>query len=222
MILALETATRNCSVALFDEDRLIAYKEEATAGYSHAEKLHVYISEVLAQAGVSYQELKAIAVSSGPGSYTGLRIGVSAAKGLCFALDIPLISVNTLRVLATQANTDAAFIVPMLDARRMEVYASVFDAQGLEVKATHAEILTSDSFAGLEGKVCFLGDANEKAQTVLQRANFEFLPEIILPSARNMGSIVHDRFRAEAFEDVAYFEPFYLKDFLVSAPKAAK
>lgn len=222
MILALETATRNCSVALFDEGRMVSLCEYAGEGYSHAEKLHVFIETVLREAGISYKELSAVAVSCGPGSYTGLRIGVSAAKGLCFALGIPLISVDTMRVLALRAPSKADFIVPMLDARRMEVYASVFDANLNEIKATHAEILTEDSFAGLNGSVLFLGDANQKAKTVLTDSRFEFAPDVSLPSAREMGIPAYTKFQNADFENLAYFEPFYLKDFLVSAPKASK
>ncbi len=222
MILALETATRNCSVALFDQRRLVSLCEYAGEGYSHAEKLHVFIATVLREAGISYGELSAVAVSRGPGSYTGLRIGVSAAKGLCFALGIPLISVDTMYVLALQASEKADFIVPMLDARRMEVYASVFDVRLNEIKPTHAEILTADSFADLSGSVLFLGDANEKAKTVLTDSRFGFVPEVMLPSAREIGGPAYEKFKHGAFENLAYFEPFYLKDFLVSAPKAAK
>lgn len=219
LILNIETATKNCSVALSRDGKTIFFKEVAEQGYSHAEKLHVFIESVMSQAGVAYRDLNAIAVSRGPGSYTGLRIGVSAAKGLCFALGIPLISIDTLEVLASQAKTTKGVVIPMLDARRMEVYSAVFSSDGSQLRETKAEIVTPDSFAEIAEPVCFVGDANEKCKTVLQRPDFSFDDEVVFPSADAMSALSFKKFQNREFEDVAYFEPFYLKDFLVSAPK---
>jgi len=215
LILNIETATKNCSVALSEHGKTLSCKEIADLGYSHAEKLHVFIDEILSENNCKYSDLEAIAVSRGPGSYTGLRIGVSAAKGLCYALGIPLISVDTLRILAAQASVSDGVIIPMLDARRMEVYSAVFTAGLNEIRPTKAEILDENSFSEIAGKAYFAGDASEKARTVLTKANFEFLDDIIYPSARQMSALSHEKFNSKQFEDVAYFEPFYLKDFLV-------
>ena len=137
-ILNIETATKNCSVALAKEGKTILCKEIAEEGYSHAERLHVFIEEIIKEVGITFQDLIAIAVSQGPGSYTGLRIGVSAAKGLCYALDIPLIAVDTLQVLASQATVSSGLIIPILDARRMEVYSAVFTSNYNKIRAVQA------------------------------------------------------------------------------------
>lgn len=218
-ILNIETATKNCSVSLAKNGETIFCKEIAEQGFSHAEKLHVFIEEILKETGVSVQEIKAVAVSKGPGSYTGLRIGVSTAKGLCYALGIPLISVDTLQVLAKQVNVDNGLIVPMLDARRMEVYSAVFDANHNKIMEVQAEILTESSYAEITEAVCFIGDCQEKCKTVLTKNNFHFLSDIVFPSANEMSSLSYEKFVKNEFEDVAYFEPFYLKDFLIAKPK---
>lgn len=219
LILNIETATKNCSVALSRSGKTILCKEISGQGYSHAEKLHVFIEAVLAEAGTGYAELSAIAVSRGPGSYTGLRIGVSAAKGLCFALGIPLISVDTLQVLASQAGVADGIVIPMLDARRMEVYSAVFSKTGEQLRETRAEVITADSFAGIDGKAYFVGDANQKCKSVLQKPDFVFLDDVVYPSASAMSGLGFWKFENSEFEDVAYFEPFYLKDFLAAVPK---
>lgn len=215
-ILNIETATKNCSVSLSKDGQTICSKEVAEQGYSHAELLHVFIEAVLKESGVDSKELAAVAVSKGPGSYTGLRIGVSTAKGLCYALGIPLISVDTLEVLARKVTANDGIIVPMLDARRMEVYSAVFDANHQKTKAVQAEVLTENSYADFDEKVYFVGDCQEKCQTVLTKANFVFLTEIVFPSAKEMSVISFEKFTREDFEDVAYFEPFYLKDFMLT------
>ena len=151
-ILNIETATKNCSVALANEGKTILCKEIAEEGYSHAERLHVFIEEIIKEAGISLNDLSAIAVSQGPGSYTGLRIGVSAAKGLCFALGIPLIAVDTLQVLASQVNIDDGLIVPMIDARRMEVYSAIFSAKFDKKREILAEIIDENSFSDRANK----------------------------------------------------------------------
>jgi len=218
-ILNIETATKNCSVAIAKNGETILCKEIAEEGYSHAEKLHVFIEEVIAEAGISVQDLDAIAVSQGPGSYTGLRIGVSAAKGLCFALNIPLIAVDTLQTLAAQVNVSEGKIIPMLDARRMEVYSAVFNAN-LEIeRPIQAEIITEESFKNLIETIYFVGDCADKCKTVLTKDNFVFLEEIKYPSAKEMSKISFDKYKISDIVDVAYFEPYYLKDFMMAPPK---
>ncbi|RZJ65676.1 MAG: tRNA (adenosine(37)-N6)-threonylcarbamoyltransferase complex dimerization subunit type 1 TsaB [Flavobacterium sp.] len=219
LILNIETATKNCSVALARDGQTVSSQEISGQGYSHAEKLHVFIETVLKDSSVSYADLDAIAVSRGPGSYTGLRIGVSAAKGLCFALGIPMIAVDTLQVLASQANVSDGVVIPMLDARRMEVYSAIFSASGAQLRETKAEVVTEESFAEISQKAYFVGDANEKCEPVLKRNNFAFLNDIVFPSALAMSSLSFAKFNNNEFEDVAYFEPFYLKDFLAAPPK---
>lgn len=213
-ILNLETATKNCSVALAKDGKVIAYKEIAEQGYSHAEKLHVFIEAILKKENLSFKDLEAVAVSQGPGSYTGLRIGVSAAKGLCLALSIPLIAVDTLQVLAAQVNIESGSIVPMIDARRMEVYSAIFDKNGQKIRDTKAEILTEESFQEIQGPVYFVGDCSEKAKTVLKKENFIFLENVVYPSAKEMTLFSNQSFKQQKFENVAYFEPFYLKEFM--------
>lgn len=216
IILNIETATKNCSVSLSKSGKTIFFKEHADQGYSHAEKLHVFIDEVIKECQINISEINAVAVSKGPGSYTGLRIGVSAAKGLCYALNIPLIAVDTLEILANQVQKKDGLIVPMIDARRMEVYSAIFNNDLEKISETKAEILTTESYAEINEKIYFVGDCQEKSQTVLTKNNFEFLPEIVYPSANEMSKISYQKFENKQFEDVAYFEPFYLKDFLLT------
>jgi tRNA threonylcarbamoyladenosine biosynthesis protein TsaB len=220
LILNLETATTNCSVSLANGGELLVLQEENSVQYSHAEQLHVFIEEVLTKAGKKMSDLQAIAVSKGPGSYTGLRIGVSAAKGLCFALNIPLISVPTLLSMAHQHKVDGnTLLVPMLDARRMEVYSIILDAEYNEVRDTQAEIINENSFANYieNNKLLLLGNGAEKCQEHLKHPNFIFSNQT-LPSAREMATLSFEKYVKSDFEDVAYFEPYYLKDFMV-APK---
>jgi tRNA threonylcarbamoyladenosine biosynthesis protein TsaB len=218
-ILNIETATKNCSVALAKEGKIILHKEISEEGYSHAERLHVFIEECIQEAGITYKDLSAIAVSQGPGSYTGLRIGVSAAKGLCFALNIPLIAVDTLQTLASQANVTNGLIVPMLDARRMEVYSAVFNSKLEKQREILAEIITENSFEEYTETIYFVGDCAEKCKPVLTKENFIFLEEVKYPSAKEMSTISFDKFKINDIVDVAYFEPYYLKDFMVTTPK---
>ena len=217
-ILNIETATKNCSVAIAKNGETVLCKEIAEEGYSHAEKLHVFIEDAIAEAGITVQDLVAIAVSQGPGSYTGLRIGVSAAKGLCFALNIPLIAVDTLQTLASQAKVAEGKIIPMLDARRMEVYSEVFNAN-LEIeREILAEVITVDSFAGYTDVLYFVGDCADKCKSVLTKDNFVFLEDIKYPSASAMSKISFDKYQKSDTVDVAYFEPYYLKDFMMAPP----
>ena len=221
MILNIETATTNCSVSIAQEGLVVAFKEIAELNYSHAEQLHVFIEEVLLEAAISLSDIKAIAVSKGPGSYTGLRIGVSAAKGLCYALNIPLIAIPTLKSLSLQCQPKAGEVVlPMLDARRMEVYISAYDHKGEELHPTEAKILEENSLSewiASYSKVYFIGSGAQKAFEVHHQSNISVLDT--LPSAKEMAGLSFQKYVAKDFEDVAYFEPYYLKDFMGPIPK---
>lgn len=218
-ILAIETATKNCSVALSKDGVTILCKEIAEEGYSHAERLHVFIEQLLSELELSYKDLSAIAVSQGPGSYTGLRIGVSAAKGLCYALNIPLIAIDTLASLASQVIVEEGYIVPMIDARRMEVYSAIFNSKLHKIREIRAEILTSESFSDSSEKIYFIGDCAEKSKTVLNQNNHVYLDTIIYPSAKDMSAMAYEKYKKNDIVDVAYFEPFYLKDFVGTVSK---
>jgi tRNA threonylcarbamoyladenosine biosynthesis protein TsaB len=223
LILSIETATTNCSVSLSKDGETLLLKEDNSNNYSHAERLHVFIDETLREANIERSELEAIAVSKGPGSYTGLRIGVSAAKGLCYALDIPLISVSTLEALAYQVNVDNGVIVPMLDARRMEVYSAIYSSNLKQVRDIEAQILDESSFTQelSKGKVYFIGNGVEKTKALLKHENAFFI-EGKLPSANQMSALAYLKYKKSDTEDVAYFEPYYLKDFVALKPKPKK
>jgi len=214
-ILCIETSTTNCSVAISINGKTVAIKEENNKQYSHAEKLHLFIEDVLNNANIQKLQLDAIAVSKGPGSYTGLRIGVSSAKGLCFALDIPLISIPTLEALAYQVSENDGIIIPMLDARRMEVYSSVFNPEKEEVRETQAQVLDESSFRDYlnKNKVYFIGDGVEKFKNICKNKNAVFI-EDKFPSANEMGCLAELKHKKSDIENVAYFEPYYLKDFV--------
>lgn len=213
-ILCIETATTNCSVALGIDGKMKALKEENDLNYSHSERLHILINDILEESSMSLSSLDAVAISKGPGSYTGLRIGVSAAKGLCFSLDIPLISVPTLTSLAYKIEVPG-YIVAMLDARRMEVYSAVFDQNKGLLGETTAVILDSQSYLPLleKGKVNFIGSGVEKFQKICDHPNAVFI-ENELPSASQIVNLATQKYKTGEFEDVAYFEPYYLKDFM--------
>jgi tRNA threonylcarbamoyladenosine biosynthesis protein TsaB len=215
VILCIETASTNCSVAIGIDGKLVGLKEDYNLSFSHAERLHIFIKDILDENDLTTGDLDAIAVSKGPGSYTGLRIGVSAAKGLCFSLDIPLISVSTLTALALQIKEQDGFVVPMLDARRMEVYSAVFDVNKNQIEETSAKILEANSYFDLleKGKVYFLGSGVEKFQGICTHSSAVFILDK-LPSANNMVGLAHAKYKISDFENVAYFEPYYLKDFM--------
>jgi tRNA threonylcarbamoyladenosine biosynthesis protein TsaB len=228
LILNIETSTQVCSVALANDGRLTALKETRSSN-SHSEILTVFIEEILKKNKCAADDLDAIAVSSGPGSYTGLRIGVSAAKGLCFATNKPLISVSTLQAMALGMvrSTDMkefdqyTLFCPMIDARRMEVYTAMFDISNNEVKKVSAEIIDKDSFSDhlSKTKLVFFGDGASKCKEVLaQNANALFFDDIF-PGAQHMVEISEQKFNNNDFEDLAYYEPFYLKDFIAGKPK---
>lgn len=215
IILCLETATTNCSVGIAKDGKLLALKEDNSKNYSHAEKLHVFINEIIAEASLKIDDLDAVAVSKGPGSYTGLRIGVSAAKGLCYSLNIPLISVPTLDLLAQKLVGEKGIFVSMLDARRMEVYSAVYDSELRQIRDTKAEILSENSFAEyLESStVHFIGNGVAKFEEICSHSNAIFHKQKF-PSAEEMAKIVDLKYKKSDTEDVAYFEPYYLKDFI--------
>lgn len=219
-ILNIETSTKNCSVAIAVAGEILAIKELNNGNYSHAEVLHPFINDILSESEISMPQIDAVAVSKGPGSYTGLRIGVSAAKGFCFAFDKPLISVDTLTSLSYAININEGIIVPMIDARRMEVYSCVFDSRNMRIRDIKAEIIEEHSFLEYlnNGKVYFLGDGSEKCKSVIQHPNAIFIDDKF-PSSKEMAKLSFEKYKKSDTEDVAYFEPFYLKDFVVIPQK---
>jgi len=216
MLLCIETSGKNCSVALFEGLQLVSIREVHTEQFSHSENLHVFIEQVLKESNLQPKAIKAIAISAGPGSYTGLRIGVATAKGLCYGWDIPLIALPTLRILAEQVSyefTDIEYIIPMIDARRMEVFTAVYSHDFSPILGERAEILTESTFDTYlnKGKTIFLGDGITKFQAICKHKNAYFW-ENKFPSAKQMGRLALEKYQAQAFEDIAYFEPFYLKE----------
>lgn len=224
MLLCIETSGKNCSVALFEGLQLVSIREVHTEQFSHSENLHVFIEQVLKESNLHPKAIKAIAISAGPGSYTGLRIGVATAKGLCYGWDIPLIALPTLRILAEQVSyefTDIEYIIPMIDARRMEVFTAVYSHDFSPILGERAEILTESTFDTYlnKGKTIFLGDGITKFQAICKHKNAYFW-ENKFPSAKQMGRLALEKYQAQAFENIAYFEPFYLKEvYLVKSNK---
>ncbi len=224
LILALETSTKSCSVTLAKGSEVLSVREATSDQYIHSEKLHVFIDEVMKEANCSFKDLQAVAVGKGPGSYTGLRIGVSAAKGLCFAIKIPLIAEDGLRLLVHQFLSEKEIqpdeiIIPMLDARRMEVYCSVHNSTGKRLSEIEAKVIDENSFAELKSKrIHLLGDGAAKCKELLKEPRFKY-HSLEFPSSTTLALLAQAKFENKAFEDVAYFEPFYLKDFVAGKPK---
>jgi len=228
MIICLETATNLCSVALCDSAGVISVLE-SDESKSHASLLTVFIQEILLNNGITVQDLDCVAVSKGPGSYTGLRIGVSVAKGLAYGASIPLIGIETTlsmfygiisgKYFSTGPERNTLFC-PMLDARRMEVYYAIYDAEGNKIRNISAEVITKDTFAGYpeSQKIIFFGDGALKCRDVIDRVNATFATEFMM-SASYMYQPVFMAFNNHNYEDVAYFEPLYLKDFITSKPR---
>ena len=230
LILSIETGTDICSVALANDGELMALRE-SDEGRDHAKKVALFVDELLRETGVQPSDIDAIAVGKGPGSYTGLRIGVSFAKGMCYALGIPLIAVGSLDALTEVAREDfeagildveetdwaQAKLCPMVDARRMEVYAQVFNVEGKPESDVVAEVVTEESFNEwrAKGKFVIFGNGAKKCAEVLPDA----IIESVVPSARGIVRLAEEAFNAGKFEDLAYFEPFYLKDFIVIPSK---
>ena len=228
LILCIETGTDICSVGLARDGELVSLRE-SDEGRDHAKNVAVFVDELLRENDVAAEELSAVAVGMGPGSYTGLRIGVSFAKGLCYGLQIPLVAVGSLDSLVQVAREDYeagiidveqwddAVLCPMVDARRMEVYTQMFDVKGQSLNEVKAEIIAEDSFAEWRNGRPFVifGNGAAKCQEVLTDA----ILVNVTPSARGLAALAHQRFEAVQTEDIAYFEPFYLKDFIVIPSK---
>ena len=223
-IILIETSTSLCSTALVEDGNVVCERisDEPRA---HASKTAMFVSEMLSEKGLKVSDCDAVAVSKGPGSYTGLRVGVSTAKGLCFGAGIPMISVGTLDTLVWQAldgnmlPEDCRYIIPMIDARRMEVYTGIFTPDGKQVSPTVAQIIDADSFKDqlAEGPVLFIGDGADKCKGTLTGPNARFIQ--CCPKAASMMHPATEALKAKKFEDVAYFEPFYLKEFITTVSK---
>ncbi|WP_353147830.1 tRNA (adenosine(37)-N6)-threonylcarbamoyltransferase complex dimerization subunit type 1 TsaB [Chryseobacterium sp.] len=214
-ILYLETSSKNCSVAVSDDDKLLCICEEVSENYKQSESLHTYVEWALEGAGISLQEIEAVSLGKGPGSYTGLRIGAASAKGFCYGLKVPFIAVNSLEsMIEPFLSRNYDLIVPLIDARRMEVYTAIYDGHtGKEISETEARILDETSFEELKDKkVIFVGDGAKKAKEILNLPLAEF-KEDVYPSAQYLIRKTLEKIENSEFEDMAYFEPFYLKDF---------
>ena len=218
IILNIETSSKNCSVSISENGKIIGLKEQSFDEYSHSKSLHVFIDEIFKQTKLSPQKLSAVAISEGPGSYTGLRIGVSAAKGICVALNLPLIAIDTMQILARKIECAEGYIISAMDARRDEIYYSVFKSNNckipIKVGKTDFMIINSNSFSNyLESSIVnFVGNCNEKINKFLNHDNIIF-SDFMLPSANEMGIISFSRFKKGEFEDVSDFQPKYLKEF---------
>ena len=230
LLLNIETSTEVCSVSLSKNGKLLFIKEQSE-GLSHSEKLTVFIEELFNKSNFSVKDLSAVAVSKGPGSYTGLRIGVSVAKGLCYGLNIPLISVGSLDSLASQAIEDYkqtsktkqlenVLFCPMIDARRMEVYTALYNYKGEPIQPVSAQIIGEKSFSDYleSNKILFFGNGASKCSKYLNHSNALFQGPL-KASARFMQNLANKKYNKNEFEDVAYFEPFYLKNFVATIPK---
>ena len=218
IILNIETSSKNCSVSISENGKIIGLKEQSYDEYSHSKSLHVFINEIFNETKLSPKKLSAVAISEGPGSYTGLRIGVSTAKGICVALNIPLISIDTMLILARKIECSEGYIISAMDARRDEIYYSIFKSNNckvpLKVGKTDCMIIKSNSFSNYykSSTINFVGNCNEKIKKFLNHENIIF-SDFILPSANEMGIISFSRFKKSEFEDVSDFQPKYLKEF---------
>lgn len=215
-ILSIETSTSICSVAIHEQGELLALAEIKEPG-AHAEKLVLLVDEVFEKAGLNFTDLDAVAVSQGPGSYTGLRIGVSTAKGIAYAMEIPLIGINTLQAMAaSQRVAPGDYVVAVLDARRKEVYTQTFGDSRQELSPIEAVVLEEGVFASIleKGRVYFVGDGVEKVKEEVKSTNALFIADwAISISAKNMGVLAFEKYASKEWEDLAYFVPNYLKEF---------
>lgn len=223
LILLIETATSTCSVALSQNGSILALKELNEPNI-HASQITLFIEDVMSEAKKNFSDLQAVAVSMGPGSYTGLRIGVSTAKGLSYALDIPLIAIDSISAMASGLITtvdfpESALLIPMLDARRMEVYTGIYSKDLSVIEPVSAKIIDQDSFIEFNNnQLFFFGDGSTKFKTMFSdNKNMNFVD--FSTSASHLNTLALQKFNQSQFEDVAYFEPFYLKDFLITTPK---
>tara|TARA_B110000444_G_scaffold249656_1_gene275045 strand:- start:233 stop:937 length:705 start_codon:yes stop_codon:yes gene_type:complete len=227
LILSIETSSKNCSVAISKNTEVLYYKEEFDEGYCHGERLHVLINELLQECSLSIHNMDAFALSHGPGSYTGLRIGASAAKGFAFVLNKPIILIPTLESLAKSYSdvygdsNNIQFICPILDSRQGEVYAAVYNNTLNVVLDSFACVLSSHSFEEIlnKGKCIFFGTGLDKVKSVLNHKNANFINDDWLPSSRSLSVLSHKKFIQKDFADIAYFEPLYLKNFMPARPK---
>jgi len=226
-ILFLETATQVCSVAIAKNNRLIALKETTIAN-SHSSLITLFAEEVVKEANIQFTDLHAVCVSMGPGSYTGLRIGVSSAKGFCYALNIPLIAVNTLKSMAntyiqkhSQQINNTSLLCPMIDARRMEVYSAIFNKDLDFIRITKADIVEENSYQEYlnNNSLIFFGNGAEKCESLLSKNPHTIFDKDFVPSAKGMISLALEKYKKQQFENLAYFEPYYLKDFIATTPK---
>lgn len=223
-IILIETSTALCSAALVQDGKVTVYKENSK-DRAHASLTAVFVKELLDESGLSLSDCSAVCVSMGPGSYTGLRVGVSTAKGLCFGAGIPLLAAGTLDTLVWQAidsnllPEECKYIVPMIDARRMEVYSAIFSAEGKQISETAPAIIDETSFSEIleQGTVLFIGDGAEKASGVIRHSNARFIQ--CCPKASSMLHPAMEAYTEKRFEDIAYFEPFYLKEFVATVSK---
>lgn len=214
-ILYLETSSKNCSVAISENEKLLCLTEEVSENYKQSESLHTFVEWALEGAEISLKDIEAVSLGRGPGSYTGLRIGASSAKGFCYGLKIPLIAINSMEsMIEPFLGENYEFIIPLIDARRMEVYTAVYDGKtGQELSGTEAKILDESSFQEFKDKkILFVGDGARKSKEILQLPNADFNEEVY-PSAQYLIRKSIEKIDKKEFEDVAYFEPFYLKDF---------
>ncbi|MCX6244478.1 MAG: tRNA (adenosine(37)-N6)-threonylcarbamoyltransferase complex dimerization subunit type 1 TsaB [Bacteroidetes bacterium] len=241
LILHIETATPVCSVALSRDGRVLGLKETSEKN-SHSSVLTVFIRDIINSAGVSFSDLDAVAVSEGPGSYTGLRIGVATVKGLCYAIEKPLIGIPTLQAMAVgmtevggrrsevrnrtsdlrhQTSDIGLLICPMIDARRMEVFSALYEERGKEVRETRAEIIDENSFSAYleKNRILFAGDGAMKCKSILEHHPHAVFAEDFQPSAKFMIALSEEKYSQKKFEDLAYFEPYYLKDFVAGKPR---
>jgi len=222
LLLHLETSAEFCSVCLSEGTTILASRE-GTKRFTHAAHITLFVEACLAEAGRTINEISAVSVSMGPGSYTGLRIGLSAAKGICYAIDKPLIAVSTLEALASAAyelKKEDALYIPMIDARRMEVYTATFDATQKKIRDTEAHILTETSFVEQlknKNKVIFCGNAVEKAQTVITASHADF--QLLMSNSTHLVAPALRKWHAKDFADVAYSTPFYFKSPHITTPK---
>ena len=213
LILSIETATKVCSIALGRDGKTTDFTDILEDEYSHSEKLNISILSLLKKNNLSFDEIDAVAISSGPGSYTGLRIGTSSAKGFCYGRDIPLIGVNTLEALCHLAPIDSGVKIPLIDARRMEVFGSVFSEINKRAKEDFNEVVTENSFSDIEGEKYLFGNGASKLKEILKQDNSIHFIDNIFCSALGMVQIAEEKYNLKEFEDVAYFEPNYGKEF---------
>lgn len=214
-LINIETSTTNCSVSLSLKNDLIDIIEKDSVSYSHSENLHYFISELLKKNKINFKDLSAVSVSRGPGSYTGLRIGLSAAKGICYGVDIPLISISSLKILAKSSQFDG-YIISTMDARRDEIYSCIYDSKLNIIREEKPQIVNKQTFIDFSenNKILIIGDGQSKCKNLIKiNNNFNFDENILKPSSKDMVELAFEKFRKKNFENLAYFEPKYLKEF---------